>query len=448
MKCDDDPAQGGVTATTAPSSSTLAPSSSTLVDGVVWGSENKVRWQSMPEYLNFGARSRKQHGSLAEYDSHKWGGAGIVANRPPRVSVTLSDFLAQTEDVQSPGSCDFGWFTPSVSGCSIEDLLPAAESEPAYATPTYDHHLHPTFIATAFGSTAKTASLSPLSFADGRVSGDVGSPSPEGMRKRDPHAGNGHQTNGHTNGEAKQQQQRAAPAYGTSRTAGGGICSTTSSGYCVPILPTSAPLPVARRTNRMSEINQWHALHRHVSNTRSLAAGSEGSGACTMHLRRSSFSLSTRHFPEKPVEVGSLDHSASRGGGKGDGWGGRGAGLSGRGAASSLLNGSPAPSDRAARRTVDGKAEGAGVGGWEGRICEAERPTLRKVKPKSYAWALTEIRVVSGVSPWAQPRAEYLVVACLGRQRLVAGWRRASDFEKLARVARRAWMSKVREDEA
>lgn len=462
----------------------------TLVDGVVWGDEHPVRWKSMPEYLNFGFDQKQafeEKCDPAEHDAsggvRKNGGGGGGSSRsggvtPPRVSVTLSDFLAREE---TSGSCDFGWFTHSGSMGSIDDLATMAEggtprgsltfpsgleSLGLAATPAYlRNHQTPMAPNSEHSSTANTAALSPLSAVE-RLA--CASPSREDLNNNN----NGHLTNSVAT-RAAGNSRVAVYSNGTTVGNASARASATNVGsagadnnHC----PSPAARAVrrthirSRAANRMPEINQWHTIHRYASSKGALAAESEGGGMCAMHLRRSSFPLSTRHFPEheskEPVLMRSSSDRSGRASGAAAGspagrtcGGGHGRG-GGRGAV--MLNGgSPALRNRPARFAqeseamdggweVRGRGAGLGMGMAGGRAGGGEEPQLRKVEPKSYAWALTEIRVVKGGSPWAQPRAEYLVVACLGQGKLVAGWRRATDFARLASVARRFWMSKVR----
>lgn len=423
------------------------PRRSALVDGVVWDDEQPVRWQSMPEYLNFDVI--KKQVDPAEYHAPLHGGHGSrgtgdasgrddessIDTRPSKACITLSDFLASEE---SCGSCDFGWFTPSASGGSIDDLVTAAEGGLAFAEPGAPGYPNQPLAASEYASTANTAPLSPLSASRegsapysredlGHLS--VGSHAPvwkAGLSMLTSSSLRGGDNSYHS---AVGSGSRNS-VYGQVAGRGGRGSSAVGSGSSMTV-GASRLLRRSSASNRMPEINQWHTLHRHASASGPLAAESEGGGMCTMHLRRSSYPISTRHFPERPPDPrGPWGSGGSRGVVK-------------------LNGGSPVISNKGSKRAYDtarGTSMGEGPGGWEGGgfgLKETDEHQLRKAKPKSYAWALTEIRVVTGSSPWAPPRAEYLVVACLGQGKLVAGWRRASDFARLAKVARRYWMSKV-----
>ncbi|CAM9434963.1 unnamed protein product [Discosporangium mesarthrocarpum] len=168
-----------------------------------------------------------------------------------------------------------------------------------------------------------------------------------------------------------------------------------------------------RRGDRMSEINQWHYLYQGVSSAGDLAVP-HGRYA-SLHVCRSHFALSTRHFP-----IRSGEHPMNRGEG--------GAFPLGTAGGSSVNTGSPQKEDATLAAAV--KRASMGRAG-------------RRKSTKCFAWALTEIRVVAGGPLWVPPHAEYLIVACLGGSRLVAAWRRSTDFEKLAACARKNWMPKA-----
>lgn len=476
----------------------------TLVEGYVV--EHEMRWHSMPEYLNIGFGGTEKAADSAELRD-----AAAIEHRrgravnAPKVSVTLSDYLS-ADYSQSPDdpSCDFGWFTPTASGGSIDDLLSCGDHNHCSGSDFYldvrdaspsPSYTIPSFLFSKFGSTSKTATLSPDS-ATGLPSREPGSR--EGLshlhlhsQQQNKHyyplrtdAPNGHPQRQPQQQQAKQQQQQQdnprrqnavlgsallhSIASNSSDGATGSSNSRSTANGSGLGLHGAGAAPRRTAANRMPEINQWHSLHRHVSRTGRLSA-SAASGNCTMHLRRTSFPISTRHFPEKPptpklaqsLSGGGAGSSRTSGGG---GFGGRrvnGLGQPGRQNSSTGV-GSPRVGEAALQaaglvgagegKTASGQQqaqEDAGGEGGEGklaRLCEevGRQPQLRKVKPKSYAWALTEIRVVKPRGFGVPPHAEYLVVACLGRQKLVAGWRRASDFGRLAAAARRAWMSKVR----
>ncbi|CAM9757948.1 unnamed protein product [Choristocarpus tenellus] len=164
--------------------------------------------------------------------------------------------------------------------------------------------------------------------------------------------------------------------------------------------------------DRMSEINQWHYLYPLVSSSGTLAVAQRY--YASMHLRRHHFPLSTRHFPIRRTDTGRFDPQSTLGGSNSD--------------RDSRSNGLTPPNNLGVGAAV-GRVESGGSG--------------RRKSTKSFAWALTEIRVVSGGPLWVPPHAEYLVVACLGGSRLVAGWRRSTDFARLAAHARKNWMPKA-----
>ncbi len=208
-------------------------------------------------------------------------------------------------------------------------------------------------------------------------------------------------------------------------------------------------LPICRSRSTTTHLNSWHTLYGSVSESGSLSSR----GRCVMHLRRASFLISTRTFPEKPPTPRRLSGWGSGGGGGGGGAGQRGGvkflphGQGGRGGGAAAAA-AAAQLYRHHQATVGGG--GGGGGSRKAGQKQREQQHSGSAKPKSYSWALTEIRVRKGSQhfpfPAEPPYAEYLVVACMGRERLVAGWRRASDFEKLAQAARRGWMPKVSEE--
>ena len=183
-----------------------------------------------------------------------------------------------------------------------------------------------------------------------------------------------------------------------------------------------AVFPIARRTtNRIVEINQWHTQHRDVScsgpmDVSSCCKGSGGS-ICTMHTRRPSFAISTRHFPEKPVQTQVVPTPRLK---DGDGAAGRSIGGTNpgssmhRGSKDSKMNAATATEVRYCGEDARGLGLSSGI---------KQKRSLRRAKFRSYAWASTEIRVVTGAGSWDPARPEYLVVASLERGRLVAGWR-------------------------
>ncbi|CAM9685382.1 unnamed protein product, partial [Sphacelaria rigidula] len=415
------------------------PPSATLVHGVVWDHEPALRWQSMPEYLNF------QDLRVDNIAAEKHGG------QQPKVSLTLSDFLQSEE---SCGSCDFGWFTPSANSLgSLDDLTPlGAENhvftfvEPvvvgagAPAAGVYPRHYHDLALATdkEFGSTANTAALSPSSTVGHSRDACSSAFCPSGQDAD----------------TAKKIQGKNTPPFGNQHHrcpaqefGGTSMCKGTDSSGGRGGVPGAeagnARRPVRSRkglaTNRMPEINQWHDLHRGASSSGSLAAESEGGGQCTLHIRRSAFPLSTRHFPAnvapKSEPLSSSPHSnrrqdcrssphktllspqrraqqqATADGRTGDGRNplpltalkeqNRGSVRiddrkeNENDSSSSNNNGSPAVSDRVSRRTrdfVEAAADARGVGGGRGRLGGVrgrdgmDTARMRKRKPNSYSW--------------------------------------------------------------
>lgn len=447
----------------------------TLVDGVVLENEiSQVRWQSMPDYLNFETRPLKNafhQPQEAHKSKESW------HTRPAKV--TLSDIL-QSED--SHGSSDFGWFTPSVNSLgSLDDLnslgaeiaddsfvLPMDAGAPGAYNPKDDH------LASArdgeFSSSTNTAVLSPCSTVKTSREACTSSLREDDLIKDNTVRLKTTRANEDSGGTAVVRSASCTTGASGEGCNDGGARNDAAriGGGRVRALPLRSTKRASM--NRMPEINQWHTIHRGASSIGALAAGIDGGGSCKLHLRRASFPLSTRHFPEStnPVSepLGSSSQSRENNRRSSSKSPSPVLGNSSRTGAPSTIQrqsvrlterGSPALSDRAARRAEEFNAAAGGDapvrgrgngGGLFGSASTAEhQPPLRKVTPKSYAWALTEIRVVDGGSPWDPPRAEYLVVACLGQGKLVAGWRRASDFARLAKVARRYWMSKVIEVE-
>lgn len=422
-----------------------ATSSSTIVEGFL---VNKtVRRQSMPEYLEL-------IGGAKRTDEARDTGAAVRAvpsRQPIRVSVTLSDYLS-TDFTPSPDdpNSDFGWYTPTASGGSIEDLFPG-DDVPGPPSPSHGPYLFDNLGCAANTSSDSSSSIldrPPLRDATVREGKGLGTPvsskdvmgalPPKGRLESTtadepasrtpttypPHA---NEIVVHHHLHRKHHSQPVAPTYSGGNLSVNRVVGHVGGGAGAGIrgvrLNRSLQLP-RKRANRMAEINQWHHLHGEVSRVGRMAAGGEGGDAITMHISRPSFPISTRHFREKAQALRASQPTR-------------------------LGDGSRAGPPQGG--TTTGRASSVVPGGAGGVVAfrfnnlEEQRP-LRKIKPGSYAWALTEIRVVRGGAPWEPARAEYLVVACLGRERLVAGWRRASDFKRLAQVARRAWMSKVRRD--
>lgn len=481
-----------------------------VVDAVVWECDHNAEvrclypnnnsrcWQSMPEYLNFGFKHFGGHDALADNTT-----------KPPKVSLTLSDFLQSEE---SCDSCDFGWFTPSANSLgSLDDLTPAGAEHGGtftFSEPDSTAPLWPTAAHVFPGSTSvNTAALSLSSTA--RNSRDIctSSPSKDATDNNRPTSSTCSSAKTSDSNDP-QTCDKSLSAYiscqhndvtTSSKSAGG-------SGGSVGISASVGGVRtfIRSRKNRMPEINQWHTLHRAASSQGPLAAEAEGNGKLLLHLRRTAYPLSTRYFPENtthkaetlvtqdtresrrcspngtpPTALSSHHRSSAPGGSTGTNpyrnptaavaaapaCGGaleETAVKHNRGSVRLSGNGSPAvavPDNSSGRRArdfnkavaeavaADRGARGGGGRRLGGSIRDTPSSTqqaLRKHNPKSFSWALTEIRVVTGNSPWSPPRAEYLVVACLGQGKLVAGWRRASDFARLAKVARRYWMSKVR----
>lgn len=444
-------------------------SSSTVVEGFL---VNKtVRRQSMPEYLNLIG------GATITDEARDTGAAAraVPSGQPVRVSVTLSEYLS-TDFTPSPDdpNSDFGWYTPTASGGSIEDLLPGDDVPESYffeaPSPAHGPRLFDNL-----GSAANTSSDSSSSIRDRPSSRDAtvregkGKGTPASSRDAlgvlppkvrlesttaDEPAAQAPATHAphakeivvhHHHLHRKHYSQPVAPTHAgdslsVNRVVGHGGGGAGSGIHGVS-LSRSLLLP-RKRANRMAEINQWHPLHSDVSCSGRMAAGGEGSsGSDTiiMHIKRPSFPISTRHFPEKSLALRASHPTRLR---DGDGAGAPQGG-SATGRASAIVPGG-ARGVAMAATTAAFPFRAEETNKLALAISVEEQQPLRKVKPGSYAWALTEIRVVQGATPWEPARAEYLIVACLGRERLVAGWRRASDFKRLAQVARKAWMSKVR----
>ncbi|CAM9540659.1 unnamed protein product [Scytosiphon promiscuus] len=413
-----------------------------------------------------------------------------TARRPPKISVTLSEYLSAASPNPDP-SCDFGWFTPTASASS---LAPAAgECQEAYfGAPSPSSH--PTsflFPSASIESAARTAvSMSPDSvvFGNGGGGGDsslqcscraasAATAAASGAAARENNSGysrgsrqvsfqqDGSQEPPPSSIVRKDRHSRPTPAGSSSggyAAAAGTADDGTGGGGGGEGSMGVRLLPVAHSRSTTAHLNSWHTLYPHVSDRRRLA--SVLLGRCTLHLRRMSFPISTRHFPEKPPtprtrslgggrnasasscsnssNSSSNSSSSSNSNGKGEGTGlkvSNGPPLA-RGSATGATTSQQQQQqqqrrdgggrdDPSAGRTGGGEAGGGGGG-----------PRKRQ-QQQSCSWAITELRVVQ--PPVGAPFAQYLVVVCMGREKLVAGWRRASDFDKLARAARRAWMSKA-----
>lgn len=421
-----------------------ATSSSTVVEGFL---VNKtVRRQSTPEYLEL-------VGGATRTDEARDTGAALRAvpsRQPIRVSVTLSDYLS-TDFTPSPDdpNSDFGWYTPTASGGSIEDLFPGDDvhgpPSPAHGPYFFDN----------LGCAANTSSDSSSSIPD-RLSSRyatvregkglntpvfsrdaIGALPPKGplesttadepsARTLVTYPSHAKEIVVHHHLHRKHHSHPVAPTHSGGSLSVNRVVGQVGASIRRVSLNRSLQLP-RKRANRMAEINQWHRLHGEVSCSSRMTAG-EGSDTITMHIKRPSFPISTRHFPEKAPALRASQLTRLGGGTR--------AGPSQGGTATGR------PSSVVPARAGD-FVTAATTAAFRFNNLEEQRP-LRRIKPGSYAWALTEIRVVRGGAPWEPTRAEYLVVACLGRERLVVAWRRASDFKRLAQVARRAWMSKVR----
>ncbi|CAM9519453.1 unnamed protein product, partial [Hapterophycus canaliculatus] len=390
-----------------------------------------------------------------------------ATRRPPKISVTLSEYLSAASPNPDP-SCDFGWFTPTASASS---LAPAAGDcqEGFFAAPSPSSH-HPTsflFPSTSAESAANTVSMSPEPIVLGNGGGREKSlqsscntsaapvPARAAVADNSGCGGGPRQVSFRGNGAISQEpgswalpkdqnrRQRgaalgsSAAGYETSSAAGdGGDGSLGEGGMGVRLLP------VAHSRSTTAHLNSWHTLYPHVSDRRKLA--SVLLGRCTLHLRRTCFPISTRHFPEKPP----TPRMRALG--------------SGRNASASSCCRSSRSSSSSSSSSSNGKVEGAGckvsngppplrgsAGGAAISLQQQQQQQQQQrrdcgvedSRDESCSWAITEIRVVR--PPVGAPFAQYLVVVCMGREKLVAGWRRASDFEKLAWVARRAWMSQA-----
>ncbi|CAN0181256.1 unnamed protein product, partial [Ectocarpus fasciculatus] len=454
----------------------------TLVEGYVV--EHALRWKSnsVAGYLNAG-----------DGIDAGGGGAGAPADvaqfqRAPKVSVTLSEYLSAASPHADP-SCDFGWFTPSASASSLpaaensvqEGLcFPAPPSPSAYPSSlpwqgnrvevesTHTASLSPESIVLGGGSGSSRSSTTAVHEANGcansgrgkNLEGDDNTPPPGGFDNSRSSTNGGSGSLSTRNAQLLEQHLALAPgSNASSRTScnvryGGGIggrrggdCSGEgAAGQRSIVAPNAAAaagaaasstgsmgvrlLPVKKARSTTTHLNSWHTLYPTVSSSGRLSAAS-WSGRCTMHIRRTSFPISTRHFPEeKPPSPNKRRSDRIAGGGSGSSWG------SGR-----PLNGSPLLHGRGR----DGAAAAAAATIQKEEQQQQESPP-KASRPKSYSWAVTEIRVVRPdlrfpLGP-APAYAEYLVVVCMGREKLVAGWRRASDFEKLAGIARKAWMPK------
>lgn len=94
--------------------------------------------------------------------------------RPPKVSVTLSEYLSAASPNADP-SCDFGWFTPTASASSLlaADSQDGGGGGGAYPAPSPTHARTTFLFPSTRVDSGKTASLSPESGDWGNV-GEVG----------------------------------------------------------------------------------------------------------------------------------------------------------------------------------------------------------------------------------------------------------------------------------
>ena len=453
----------------------------TLVEGYVV--DHGVVWKKKHPSLSslMGANGAAGDAAAAAPPIH-----AHAARQPPKVSVTLSEYLSAASPNPDP-SCDFGWFTPTASASS---LLAGDLQEGCYPAPSPSNHPTSFLFADArVDSGAKTASLSPESVFGGLggVGGGIGGGAWANGERASISAAvaergqtqeavinffdsNGNRTQEQEPPSTLQQEEQhrraeqlAAPAEGRQlarRRGGGGGAGSGSDSSCGGGMGMRL-LPVSRSRSTTTHLNSWHTLYANASESGKLSS----CGRCAMHIRRPSFLISTRNFPEKPPtpRAWTSGRRESNNGGSGSG-SSRGIGLknvllpNGPLLAAALLGAATRQ-----RQQEDGGGEGSGPGCGSGETCKNQEQEEQRqsssssissssgVKPKSYSWAITEIRVRKPAKhfPFASepPFAEYLIVVCIGRERLVAGWRRASDFEKLAQVARRAWMPKVSEEE-
>ncbi|CAM9551761.1 unnamed protein product [Ectocarpus sp. 12 AP-2014] len=437
----------------------------TLVEGYVV--EHALRWKSnsVAGYLNAGGGIDVGAGAPADV---------AQLQRAPKVSVTLSEYLSAASPHADP-SCDYGWYTPTASASS----LPAAENSPqegCYPAPpspsAYPSSLPWRCNRVEVESTV-TVAVSPESIVLGGDGGGGSSTkvheASSGRGKNLPlhtppygfeenrsssNKGGGGSFSTRKPQQQQEQQQLALVPRSSNVSFGGGIgwgrggdsSGAGASGQRLIEANAAAAsaaaessagsigvrlLPVKKARSTTTHLNSWHPLYPMVSSSGRLSAES-CSGKCTMHIRRTSFSISTRHFPEKPPTPPNKKRRSDRIARGGSSWG------SGR-----PLSGSPLLQGRGRDRAA---AAAAAILKEEEQQQQQQRESPKASRPKSYSWAVTEIRVIRPdlrfpLGP-APPYAQYLVVVCMGREKLVAGWRRASDFEKLAAIARKAWMPK------
>eukprot|EP00903_Cladosiphon_okamuranus_P007809 g7555.t1 len=395
--------------------------------------------------------------------------------QPPKVSVTLSEYLSAASPNPDP-SCDFGWFTPTASASSLlaGDLQDGSYPDPAPPSPSN----HPTSFLFANATRvdsggAKTDSLSPESAVGGVVGivggggggggvdagndrAQIGAVAESGLSPSVSFLDNGNTSSIHEPSALQPQGQRQdvppAETRGLARRSGaggggggggGGSGSDSSCGGGMGV----RLLPVSRSRSTTTHLNSWHTLYADASE----------SGKLSSCGRRPSFLISTRNFPERPPTPkawmrGRRDAGSCRGSGKREGLK--------RVSPNGLVTGAWRVAPQQQHQADSG---GGGRGGGYGSVdaCQKQQQQHQQdqqlqldqqeqssgMKPKSYSWAITEIRVRKPTRhfpfPAEPPFAEYLIIVCIGRERLVAGWRRASDFEKLAQIACKAWMPKA-----
>ena len=96
-----------------------------------------------------------------------------LQQRPPKVSVTLSEYLSAASP-NADQSCDFGWFTPTVSASSLLAADSVDSATAGYPPPPSPSHGRTSFLfPSARVDSGKTASLSPDSGLGGGVAGEL-----------------------------------------------------------------------------------------------------------------------------------------------------------------------------------------------------------------------------------------------------------------------------------
>lgn len=432
----------------------------TVVEGYVF--EHALLWKSKSNsvggYLNLDGGNQQQEVPAAQHPQLQQ----QQQPGPPRVSVTLSEYLSAGSPNPDP-SCDFGWFTPTAS---VSSLLSAGDvattsymledQEPVYRAPSPAHHPTNFLFArnTSSASAAKTVTLSPESVL-GCGGGDGGGGNKSNRRvSYTTTASEGECSNGSIptqESASLSQKQRslqlvlaADASNGNSRGNGSyrrGSTGCGGAGVRGSAVDDGVPdgrsnttmgvrlLPVACSRSTTTHLNSWHTLYSEASESGNLSSH----GKATLHLKRAGYLISTRHFPEKspmplaPRSTGEAAGISASGGGGGVG------GPVGRRRSATPFSCSSAVQHAQEMHRAHLRRQ------------EQQQQQQPRIKPKSYSWSITEIRVRQG-QPFQPPFAQYLVVVCVGREKLVAGWRRTSEFEKLAQVARAVKMSKVQRE--